>query len=94
VRAVIDTNVLVSGLIWRGPPHTVLECVRTGSIDFVSSPALLAELSEVLARDKFRTHLLRVNIDVDQIIESVFALAARRTQARENAPGPGPRRRG
>ncbi len=75
MRAVIDTNVLVSGLIWRGPPHAVLERVRTGSISFVSSPALLAELSEVLARDKFRTHLLAANIDFDQAISDIGLLA-------------------
>jgi uncharacterized protein len=53
VQAVLDTNVLLSGLLWRGPSYALLEQVRSGSVTFLSSPELLAELSEVLARPKF-----------------------------------------
>ena len=47
MRAAIDTNVLLSGLLWRGPAHTLLEQVRNGSVVFLSSPELLAELAEL-----------------------------------------------
>jgi uncharacterized protein len=47
VRAAIDTNVLIAGLLWRGPPHALLEHVRAGTVSLVSSPALLAALAEV-----------------------------------------------
>jgi putative PIN family toxin of toxin-antitoxin system len=53
VRAVIDTNVLLSGLLWHGQPHTLLEHVRSGTLVMVSSPALLAELADVIGRPKF-----------------------------------------
>ncbi len=46
MRAVIDTNVLVSGLFWHGPPHILLEHVRNGALDLISSPALSALLNE------------------------------------------------
>ena len=48
MRAVIDTNVLMAALLWRGPPHALLEHVRAGTVSLVSSPALLAELAEVI----------------------------------------------
>ena len=48
VRAVIDTNVLLAGLLWRGPPHALLEQVRAGTVSLVSSPALPAELADVI----------------------------------------------
>ncbi len=47
VRAVVDTNVLLSGLFWRGRPHALMEQVRGGTLTLISSPALLAELAEV-----------------------------------------------
>jgi predicted nucleic acid-binding protein len=47
VRAVIDTNVLIAGLLWRAAPHALLAQVRSGSLGLVSSPVLLAELAEV-----------------------------------------------
>ena len=53
MRAVIDTNVLIAGFLWRAAPHDLLAHVRAGSLGLVSSPALLAELAEVLGRAKF-----------------------------------------
>jgi predicted nucleic acid-binding protein len=43
VRAVVDTNVLLSGLFWRGRRHTLMEQVPGGTLTLISSPALLAE---------------------------------------------------
>ena len=57
VRAVVDTNVLLSGLFWRGRPHALMERVRTGALTLISSPALLAELAEVMNRPKFQVIL-------------------------------------
>jgi putative PIN family toxin of toxin-antitoxin system len=57
VRAVVDTNVLLSGLFWRGRPHALMEQIRAGALTLISSPALLAELAEVLNRPKFQVIL-------------------------------------
>ena len=59
MRAVVDTNVLLSGLFWRGSPHALLEQVRAGALNLISSPALLAELAEVMNRPKFQVILAR-----------------------------------
>jgi hypothetical protein len=53
VRAVIDTNGLVAGLLWRRPPHSLLEHARTGALSAISSSKLLAEFRDVLGRTKF-----------------------------------------
>jgi hypothetical protein len=53
VRAVVDTNVLLSGLFWRGKPHALIEQVRAGALNLISSPGLLAKLAEVMPRPKF-----------------------------------------
>ena len=50
MRAVVDTNVLLSGLLWRGTPHRLIEEVRAGALTLLTSPALLAELGEVIRR--------------------------------------------
>jgi putative PIN family toxin of toxin-antitoxin system len=74
VRAVIDTNVLLSGLIWRGTPHALVEQVRDGTLSLVSSPALLAELP-VITRTKFRTALARSNTSPEQMLAELRLLA-------------------
>lgn len=68
MRAVIDTNVLIAGLLWRGPPHALLTHVRNGLVSLISSPALLAELDDVLGRAKFDAILTRTNTARDQAL--------------------------
>jgi putative PIN family toxin of toxin-antitoxin system len=51
VRAVIDTNVLISATFWPGKPKQLLNQVRRGKITFLTSEVLLAELKEVLTRE-------------------------------------------
>lgn len=75
MRAVIDTNVLISGLLWQGPTHALMVHVRQGDIDLVSSPALLAELSDVIGRAKFGAILTRSNTSHERILAEVQQLA-------------------
>ena len=75
VRAVADTNVLLSGLFWRGRPHALLEQVRAGTLTLISSPALLAELAEVMNRPKFQAILVRSNTDSEQTLGELRRLA-------------------
>jgi putative PIN family toxin of toxin-antitoxin system len=49
MRAVLDTNVVISGLFWKGAPRTLLEGAARGLFRPVTSPSLLAEFEEVLA---------------------------------------------
>lgn len=53
MRAVADTNVVVSGLLWHGPPRQVLDAARNGVVSLFTSAELLAELEEVLSRESF-----------------------------------------
>jgi len=56
-RTVLDTNVLVSALISPGGPSAALVLeLRDGAFELIASPALLAELREVLGREKFRRY--------------------------------------
>ncbi len=75
MRAVVDTNVLLSGLLWRGAPHALIGHVRAGALGLISSPALLAELAEVLARTKFRAILAQAAIDPGRMLAELRQLA-------------------
>ncbi|MGA2385856.1 MAG: putative toxin-antitoxin system toxin component, PIN family [Candidatus Bathyarchaeia archaeon] len=48
-RVVVDTNVLVSAAIWGGKPRELLLKLLEHDV-VISSPQLVAELSDVLAR--------------------------------------------
>ena len=51
VRAVVDTNVLLSGLLSAtGPPGKIVDAIRGGRFKLVDSPSVLDELLDVLPR--------------------------------------------
>jgi putative PIN family toxin of toxin-antitoxin system len=50
-RAVIDTNVIVSGLTFKGQPREVLDLAWKGEIEVYISPFILKELTGTLRKD-------------------------------------------
>ena len=75
IRAVLDTNVVVSALLWHGTPHALLSQMREGALTFISSPALQVELTQVIARPQFETILARSNTSCERAPAEVRALA-------------------
>jgi len=57
VKAVVDTNVLVSGLIRSdGFPGRILEAVRTGRLVLCVDSRILDEYQSVMLREKFSSY--------------------------------------
>jgi putative PIN family toxin of toxin-antitoxin system len=75
MRAVADTNVVVSGLLWQGPPRRVLDLARAGTLELFTSPALLVELEDVLGRRKFARRLQAAGVDPRDLVLGYAALA-------------------
>jgi len=57
VRLVLDTNVVLSGLVWRSHPRRLLDLAREGAVSLYTSSVLLDELADVLSREKWATKL-------------------------------------
>lgn len=61
-RIVLDSNVVLSGLLWRGPPHALLEHVgQHADMHLFSSQTLLDELADVLTRSSITKRLQQIN---------------------------------
>jgi putative PIN family toxin of toxin-antitoxin system len=59
LRAVLDTNTVISALLWDGPPNSVLNASRpSGLVRFYLSPFLRRELLDTLPRDRFDSAVL------------------------------------
>ncbi len=63
IKAVLDTNVVISGLLWSGPPRKILEAADQEHLFLFTSRALLEELAYVLQRPKFKRFLDRRGLD-------------------------------
>jgi uncharacterized protein len=70
MRVVLDTNILVSALLWRGTPHRCLLAVQASLADLILSPPILTELRTVLLA-KFR----HTPAEADEAIRAVRAMA-------------------
>ena len=75
MKLVLDTNVLVSGLLWNGPPARILDRVDAGLDRLFISRALLLELADVLSRPKFIKTFQRFQEDPRDLIAAVAARA-------------------
>ncbi|MCM0606841.1 MAG: putative toxin-antitoxin system toxin component, PIN family [Xanthomonadaceae bacterium] len=53
IRAVIDTNIVVSGLLFGGVPLKLLKAAIGGHFIYVTSPVLIEEAERVLSSNKF-----------------------------------------
>lgn len=74
VNTVLDTNILVSGLLWSGLPRQILAAARTQQIIFTSQE-LLDELHRVLQRPKFAARLHVAGAIANELIDQYTALA-------------------
>ena len=72
-RVVFDTNVWISGLLWRGKPYQCLLLARSGLVQPVYCLPMLSELTQKL-RDPFgfdENHIQAVVYDYRRISERV-----------------------
>ena len=53
LRVVLDTNVLISAVGWRGNPRKVLALCIEGKLDLIQTQETLKELERVLQRARF-----------------------------------------
>jgi uncharacterized protein len=69
VRIVLDTNVVISALLWRGPPYRLLEAIRQHeSHTLYSSPVLLEELTDVITRPAMTRRLTVIGKTVREVL--------------------------
>lgn len=75
MRVVADTNVVVSGLLWRSIPRRILDAARAGDIDLFTTAILLAELEDVLNREKFAARFASTGLAPRDLVFGYAALA-------------------
>ena len=73
VKIVADTNTVISGLIWSGPPRRVIEAARSGIIIIYVSDPLLVELRGVLGRTKLARFLIQNGTTADELFSEYIS---------------------
>lgn len=76
MRVVIDTNVWVSGLLWRGAPWEMLRLAEAGKLTLCTSPGILSELSDVLAHERLQPRLDQLNLTPAEVLGHAIHIAS------------------
>lgn len=75
MRIVADTNTVLSGLLWQGTPRRLLELARERKVSLYTSLTLIAELAEVIARDKFAERVRAAGLSATELVQDYEHLA-------------------
>jgi len=76
VRLVLDTNTVISGLLWSNAPSRLIEAGLLGTVELFTTRALLLELEDVLPRRKLARRVAVTGLTVEQLAAR-YALLAR-----------------
>ena len=83
MKAVVDTNVLVAGLLSPfGPPGEIVRMIASGTLRVCFDARILTEYDEVLARPKFQFRSELTQALLEQIKTEGFSVAGNPLPAR------------
>jgi putative PIN family toxin of toxin-antitoxin system len=76
LRLVVDTNVVVAGLLWTGPPRRLLQAAIDGEVELFSSAVLLDELAHTLGYSKFTKRIESFGTSIAALVAQYTALVS------------------
>ena len=76
LRLVLDTNIVVAGLLWNGPPRRLLEAAIAGEVELFSSAVLLDELAHTLGYAKFAARIEAFGTSIAGLVAQYTALVS------------------
>ncbi len=68
IKAIADTNVMVSALLWQGKPHKLINLAEEKQIALYVTIEMLEELEGVLQREKFKNRIEFLSTSVEQLM--------------------------
>lgn len=74
MHLLLDTNVVIAGLLWQGQPRRLLEMAIDGAVSLASSPILLDELTRTLQYPKFAKRIATFETTPATLIAQYSAL--------------------
>jgi len=87
VRIVLDTNIVLSALLWRGTPYRLFEAIRQQpDVQLYSSATLLAELADVLTRPSPTKQLATIGKTAREVTADYLAVVEIVAPATLSAP--------
>ena len=68
MRVVLDVNVWISALLWRGVPGQIVDLAQNQQITIFASARLLSELETTLRRTKLQPKIQSLGLSVEDLL--------------------------
>ncbi len=75
MRTVVDTNVVVSGLLWGGPPNQILKWARDAVLKIMVCEETSAEVKRVIQYKRFSQRLSDLDTTPNEVVAYFMNLA-------------------
>ena len=86
MRIVIDTNIWISGLLWKGDGWRLLKLAEAGKIELCLAYPMVLELEEVLNYERFQARLQMLDVTSAQLAAYALTLATALDVSRPHLP--------
>ncbi len=74
MKIVLDNNVFISGIFWKGFPNQIIKLAEERKIEIIITQEIIDELFGVLKRKKFRPLFLEAKIEHNEVFEKILEL--------------------
>lgn len=74
MRVVLDNNVFISWIFWKGTPHEIIKLAEKNEFEISTTTEILKELFGVLKRKKFKPLLKEGKTTLKEVFEKVLEL--------------------
>jgi uncharacterized protein len=74
IRAVLDTNIIISALFWKGLPRAVFDAAIDKQYFALTTEALTSELIRVLSYPKFAQQIANLALNTEQLVADYLAI--------------------
>ena len=75
MKIALDSNTLISALLWQGAPNDLLSLIEKGTFTLCVTPVLLEELRDVLSRPKFSSRIKERKTSCEELITGIIDIA-------------------
>lgn len=70
MKVVVDVNVWISALLWRGVPREIIQLAQANQITIFASEDLFHELETTLKRNKFASKIQSLGLTVEELLDA------------------------
>ena len=75
LKLVLDTNTIISGLLWKGNEFQLLQEVERGNAMLFLTPPILEEIKRVLHYPRLKSMITQSGLTPEQLLEKIMSLS-------------------